>query len=159
MSDHHHSSRRTRYKKGNGIAVVLFTLEWTVLALTGIAGKMFGTENWQLVQPPNFITVGIAAFGGFIACAFIGRWLLGLAAKYIFGGDEDRAIRLDRIVLTVTLISWMVLFCIGINEFNKATYGENWAEETRQRNKERRSQSGCQLLLEEQTSAPEWLRH
>ncbi len=124
MREHHHT-HGTRYKKGNGIATLLFTLEWVILAVTGIAGKIFGMENWQFVTTPNMPVLLIASFGGLIASAFIGRWLLDIIANKTFGGDEKKAMRIDRYVMTGTMILWMVLFCIGINEFNKASCGED----------------------------------
>ncbi|SDA09991.1 hypothetical protein SAMN02910447_00110 [Ruminococcus sp. YE71] len=145
MSVHYGRNDRhiARYKKGNGIATILITLEWVVIAVSGLLGKMLGMENWQFVNTPNLPALIIVSFATWIGSAFIGKWLFGVVANKYFGGDEEKTKKVDKIVMAVTMVLWMVLFCFAINAFNKATYGENWAEENRNKNKEQSSQTSC----------------
>ena len=127
----HHSYRRTRYKKGNGIATLLFTLEWVILGLTGAAGKMLGMENYRFVSEPNIPVLAAVSFGGLIAFAFVGKWLFGIIEKTFFGGNEKQAVNIDKLIMAVTMVSWMVLFAVWIDQFNKAAYGEDYRETMR----------------------------
>ena len=127
----HKDHRRVRYRKGNGIAIALFTAEWLGLTLTGLTERMFFGESARSLDP-DFITIGIAAFGGLIVTGAIGRLGFKRFAGLFFGGDEDKAVRVDKVLTVSFMIVWMVIFCLGINSINNHLYGKEWREKTKE---------------------------
>lgn len=114
----HGNLRHARYRKGNGIAIMLFSLEWLVLTLTGLTENMFFGSSKDALDP-DFAAIGIALFGGLIVTGIIGRALFGWVTKIFFGGDEEKAKRIDKVMTVAVMLLWMIVFCFGINMLQK----------------------------------------
>jgi formate hydrogenlyase subunit 3/multisubunit Na+/H+ antiporter MnhD subunit len=68
---------------------------------------------------PDFAVIGIAGFGGIIVTSIIGRSLFSWFTKRFFGGDEEKAKRIDKIMTVAVMLLWMIVFCFGINMLQK----------------------------------------
>ena len=114
----HKKNRHVRYRNGNGIAITLFAVEWLLLTVTGLTEKMFFGSSKNGIEP-DFAVIGIAGFGGIIVTSIIGRALFGWVTKIFFGGDEEKAKRIDKVMTVAVMLLWMIVFCFGINILQK----------------------------------------